>query len=69
MSFLAAALSPTITPGDVARNLESAHRGLLAARKRGVELALFSEWYLTHCVDERAYKVAQPVPDGPRRSR
>lgn len=60
-----AALSPSITPGDVDRNLEAAYRGILAAHDCGVGLAVFSEWYLTHCVDERAYAVAQPVPEGP----
>jgi predicted amidohydrolase len=60
-----AALSPTITPGDKAKNLESAYRGLSEARRAGVELAVFSEWYLTHCIDERSYRVAEPVPDGP----
>ncbi len=64
-TIIAAALSPTITPGDVARNLDSAYRGLLAARNQGVKLALFSEWFLTHCIDERSISVAQPVPDGP----
>ncbi len=43
-----AALSPTITPGDVARNVDSVYRGLQAAKARGVELAVFSEWTLTH---------------------
>lgn len=61
----AAALSPGITPGDKARNLESARRGLTRAREEGVDLAVFSEWYLTHCVDDRAYRVAEPVPEGP----
>ncbi len=60
-----AALSPTITSGDTARNIASAHAGLLAAKAQGVELAVFSEWFLTHCVDEQAYRVAEPVPDGP----
>lgn len=63
--IIAAALSPTIVSGDKKRNLESAHKGLLAAKKRGVELAVFSEWFLTHCLDDRSYKVAEPVPDGP----
>jgi len=61
----AAALSPTITPGDKERNLESAHRGLLAAKERGVTLAVFSEWYLTLCINEQSYLAAEPVPDGP----
>ena len=60
-----AALSPTIVPGDKQKNLASAHKGLLAAKARGVDLVLFSEWYLTHCIDERSYSVAEPVPDGP----
>lgn len=60
-----AALSPTITPGDKEKNLEAACRGLAAAKAQGVELAVFSEWYLTHCIDERSYGVAEPVPDGP----
>jgi predicted amidohydrolase len=63
--IIAAALSPTIVPGDKERNLESAHRGLCAAKEQGVQLALFSEWYLTHCIDERSFGVAEPVPDGP----
>jgi predicted amidohydrolase len=63
--FTAAALSPTITPGDVSKNLASARRGLEAAKAVGVELAVFSEWFLTHCVDGSAYLHAQPVPDGP----
>jgi len=60
-----AAISPDITPGDKNRNLESAHKGLLKAKKQDVELSVFSEWYLTHCIDERSYRVAEPVPDGP----
>ncbi|HUU58888.1 MAG TPA: nitrilase-related carbon-nitrogen hydrolase [Phycisphaerae bacterium] len=60
-----AALSPTIVSGDKEKNLASAYQGLLAAKHRGVELAVFSEWYLTHCIDERSYRVAEPVPDGP----
>lgn len=60
-----AALSPTITPGDTARNLASAYAGLQAAKAEGVELAVYSEWFLTHSVSENAYRVAEPVPDGP----
>lgn len=60
-----AALSPNGKPGDKDHNLAAAHRGLEAAKKEGAELALFSEWYLTHCVDGNAYRVAEPVPDGP----
>jgi len=60
-----AAISPDITPGDKTRNLESAHKGLLEAKGRDVELAVFSEWYLTHCIDQRSYRVAEPVPAGP----
>ena len=60
-----AALSPTITPGDKAKNLESAYKGLVEAKKESVELAVFSEWYLTHCIDERSCRVAEPVPGGP----
>lgn len=60
-----AALSPNFTPEDKQKNLASAYRGLVEAQKRGVELALFSEWYLTHCVAERSYRVAEPVPEGP----
>ena len=63
--IIAAALSPTITRGDKAKNLESAYKGLLAARRAGVELAVFSEWFLTHCVDAGSFAVAEPVPDGP----
>ena len=63
--IVAAALSPTITPAEKEKNIEAAYRGLNEARKRGVELAVFSEWYLTHCIDERSYRVAEPVPDGP----
>ena len=63
--FIAAALSPTLVPGDKRHNLESARRGLLAAKDRGVELAVFSEWYLTHCIDARSFEIAEPVPDGP----
>ncbi len=63
--LIAAALSPTITPGDKARNLASAYTGLQAAKAHGVELAVFSEWFLTHCVNGQAYLVAEPVPDGP----
>lgn len=62
--IIAAALSPTIISGDVNKNLASVYRGMTAAGARGVELAVFSEWTLTHCVDERSYLVAQPVPDG-----
>ena len=62
---VAGALSPRIVNGEKERNLASAYKGLLAAKSRGVELAVFSEWYLTHCVDERSYAVAEPVPDGP----
>lgn len=62
--LVAGALSPTITPGEVARNLDSAYRGLLAAQARGVNVAVFSEWFLTHCIEERSYEVAQPVPEG-----
>lgn len=61
----AAALSPTFRPGDKAYNLERAWAGLQAARAEGADLAVFSEWYLTNCVDERAYLVAEPVPEGP----
>jgi len=60
-----AAMSPTIVPGDKGANLASARRGMEAARQAGVELAVFSEWYLTHCVDQQSYAVAEPVPDGP----
>jgi predicted amidohydrolase len=60
-----AALSPSITPGDVEANLASAYHGLQAAKAQGVELALFSEWYLTHALDKDCYRVAQPVPEGP----
>lgn len=60
-----AALSPRITPGETARNLESAYAGLQAAKAQGVELAVFSEWFLTHAVSRDAYRVAEPVPDGP----
>lgn len=63
--IIAAALSPTIVPGDKDHNLQSAYRGLLAAKARGVQLAVFSEWYLTHCIDERSYGVAEAVPEGP----
>src|SRR5262245_16190863 len=59
-----AALSPTIVSGDKQKNLASAYKGLLAAKKHGVELAVFSEWYLTHVVTDQAYRVAEPVPDG-----
>ena len=45
-----AALSPPIVPGDKERNLASAEAGMRAAAGRGVELAVFSEWYLTHCI-------------------
>lgn len=64
-TLIAAALSPTIIPADVAHNLAAVYTGLAAAKARGVELAVFSEWTLTHCVDERSYLYAQPVPDGP----
>ena len=60
--IVVAALSPTITRGDKGKNLESAYRGLLAAKKQGVELAVFSEWFLTHCIDENSFAVAEPVP-------
>lgn len=60
-----AALSPALTPGDKSRNLAAAYAGLQAAQAEGVELAVFSEWYITHCVDARAYRLAEPVPDGP----
>ena len=63
--FTAAALSPTIVSGDVQRNLASARKGLEAAKAAGADLAVFSEWYLTHVVNESAYKFAQTVPDGP----
>ena len=63
--FIGAALSPTHIPAEKAKNLESAYRGLLAAQARGVKLAVFSEWFLTLCIDERSYRVAEPVPDGP----
>ena len=63
--LVAAALSPTIISGDKARNLDSAYQGLLAARRAGVELAVFSEWFLTHCIDATSFAVAEPVPEGP----
>lgn len=63
-SITVAALSPVITPGDVPRNLASAYAGLQAAKAQGVELAVFSEWYLTFCTDQRSYRVAEPVPEG-----
>ena len=63
--IIAAALSPRILSGDKDKNLASAYEGLLAAKKQGVELAVFSEWFLTHCTDERSYRVAEPVPEGP----
>ena len=64
-TLIAAALSPTLVPAEKEKNLAAAYRGLLAARERGAELAVFSEWYLTHCIDTRSYQVAEPVPDGP----
>lgn len=60
-----AALSPRIEPGNKEHNLGSAYRGLVEAKKHDVELAVFSEWFLTCCVDERSYRVAEPVPEGP----
>ena len=63
--IVVAALSPALVRGEKEKNLASAYRGLLAAKQCGVELAVFSEWYLTHCIDERSYTVAEPVPDGP----
>ena len=60
-----AALSPKIVRGDKEHNLASARRGMEAAKAAGVELAVFSEWFLTHCIDEKSYRVAEPVPSGP----
>ena len=60
-----AALSPTFRPAEKDYNLERARTGMEAASAEGVQLAVFSEWYLTHCVDERSYRVAEPIPGGP----
>lgn len=60
-----AALSPTFIPADKDHNLARARAGLEACRAQGVELALFSEWYLTCSVDDRAYRCAEPIPEGP----
>jgi len=63
--FRVAALSPTFRPAEKDYNLERARKGLEAARAEGVQLAVFSEWYLTNCVDERSYRFAEPIPQGP----
>ncbi len=60
-----AALSPTAKPGDKKHNLAAARCGVIAAKEQGVELAVFSEWYLTLCINEKSFDVAEPVPDGP----
>ncbi|HEY3416107.1 MAG TPA: nitrilase-related carbon-nitrogen hydrolase [Armatimonadota bacterium] len=60
-----AALSPSFKPGETEYNLERARAGLQAAHAADVELALFSEWYLTNSVSEDAYRTAEPVPAGP----
>ena len=60
-----AALSPTFLPADKAHNLTRVRAGLEACRAQGVELALFSEWYLTNCVDQGSYRCAEPIPTGP----
>ena len=60
-----ASLSPNGKSGDKEHNLAAARKGLEAAKAEGAGLALFSEWYLNHCVNEQAYRVAEPVPNGP----
>jgi predicted amidohydrolase len=60
-----AALSPTFEPNNKAHNLGRARAGLQAARTEGVQLAVFSEWYLTNSVSDQSYRVAEAVPDGP----
>jgi len=60
-----AALSPDGKAGDKEHNLAAAARGIEAAADAGVELAVFSEWYLTHCVNDTCYRHAERVPDGP----
>ncbi|HUW31761.1 MAG TPA: carbon-nitrogen hydrolase family protein [Planctomycetota bacterium] len=61
-----AAVSPRFPGGDDKQgNLESAWRGIQAAKAEGAELAVFSELSLIHCLDERSYRAAEPVPNGP----
>jgi len=59
-----AAVSPPFVGGDDKQgNLESAWRGIQAAKAQGAELPVFSELYLIHCLDERSYRAAEPDPE------
>jgi len=61
-----AAVSPRFPGGDDKQgNLDAAWRGIEAAKAAGAELAVFSELSLTQCLDERSYRAAEPVPEGP----